>query len=31
VFPRDLAPPPGDLGLGADLGEALDVPALERA
>jgi 23S rRNA (cytidine1920-2'-O)/16S rRNA (cytidine1409-2'-O)-methyltransferase len=30
VLARDLAPPTGDLGLGADLGEPVDVAGLER-
>src|SRR5207244_821651 len=30
VLARDLAPPAGDLGLGADLGEPLDVAWFER-
>ncbi len=29
VFPRDLTPPAGDLGLCADLGEPLDVTGLQ--
>jgi hypothetical protein len=31
VFRRDLAPPACDLGLGADLGQALDIAGLQRA
>jgi 23S rRNA (cytidine1920-2'-O)/16S rRNA (cytidine1409-2'-O)-methyltransferase len=31
VFPRDLTPPAGDLGLFADLGEPLDVTGLQRS
>ena len=30
MFPRDLTPPAGDFGLGADLGEPLDVTGLQR-